>query len=639
MRLTLKIILIIGVTVSVIVSLVFWVINQQFERQVEKHLLTTARAVYDNIVIMRKWVSDKEGVFVIKTPQEQTNAFLPHPDLYTVLGDTLILKNPALVTRELSELSRTIGKEFSYHLASLNYINPVNQPDDFEKEALLFFEKNGNGEAVSEFFHFQQIDSSNYFRYFAPLYTGESCLTCHADQGYELGDLRGGISIILPTEQYRLARRSQIIFFSQTWIITAILLVTAIFFAIRYSVIRPLRAIEYSAERIQKGDYDHQLTLRSKDEIGHTAEAFENMRMTIKEYTGRLRASEAKYRDLIENSPEAVAIVDRNERIIECSSKLSRLTGYDDTTLKERHLNELLMSEKTSPIGAKDPSGNMVKHFETMLETREKLHIPVEIYSIAGFSLEKNNDLTFVYIRDLTERKKVEKYALQTEKMFALGQISSGIAHEIRNPLFAMNNNLDYLKNRYGDSPDFQEIYPEFLDAVKRIEAIVSAILDYSRPHELSFRKISVEDVINQSLLLVQKQFEKSSIQIQTDFKAEKAEIIADPYKLEQVFLNLFLNAFQAMKEAGVLTVSTENQDSKLLISVKDTGQGIPKEELERVFDPFFSKSPNGTGLGMSIVQRILEQHKAIYRIESEVGYGTHFYILFNQNRIEHHEV
>lgn len=631
MRLAHKVFLIISISVTSIIISMFYVIAGHFDNQVEEHLLTTARAVYNNILMVRKWVSDKEGIFTVKQKDEKMNPFLPHPELLTADGDTLLMKNPALVTRALSKLSNSMGKEFSYHLASLKYINPANKPDRFEKEALLFFE--GQKDHNKEFYRYENNDSTLYFRYFAPLYTEESCLTCHARQGYKLGDVRGGISIMLPAAKHEQARREHLIFFIVIALGSILLLSIPMFIAIKRSLIRPLNNIATSVQRIQDGDYNYKLQLDKNDEIGRLAAAFDEMRRKIKNYTNRLKTSEKKYRSLIENAIEAVAIINSSGEIIECNAKLSHLTGYEPEDMKLKHLHDMIDYQNKKIIQSAARGKNSGEHFETTLSTKSQLSIPVEINILKGFSLGTDNNLSFVYIRDLSERKKIEQYSIQTEKMFALGQISSGIAHEIRNPLFALNNNLDYLNNKFGKSDSFKEIYPEIKSAIGRIENIVSAILDYARPHEMAFKNIRIEDVINKSLVLVQKQLEKSAIKIQTDYEHENLQIEADPHKLEQVFINLFMNSFQAMTKAGLLKISTEALNGHLQVRIQDTGIGIPAKDIKNIFDPFYSKSPNGTGLGMAIVQRILDQHNAHYWIKSEVGLGTTFNILFHQKQ------
>jgi len=129
MRLTLKIVLIIIITVTSIISVYFYTLMYRADLQMKEDLLTTARSVYQNIVTVRRWFSDYNGAFVLKQKGDQSNPFLIHPDIVTTEGDTLTLKNPALVTRELSQLNNAMGNNFVYHMASTHYLNPINKPD------------------------------------------------------------------------------------------------------------------------------------------------------------------------------------------------------------------------------------------------------------------------------------------------------------------------------------------------------------------------------------------------------------------------------------------------------------------------------------------------------------------------------
>lgn len=628
MRLTGKVVLIIVVTVTTIISIIFYVMASRFESYLESSLLTNARSLYRHIVLVRNWVSDYEGVFVKKKPGMASNPFLPHPDLVTSDGDTLTLKNPALVTRELSELSDVFGGNFSFHMASKNYINPYNQPDSFEFKALIYFEDTLRSSHAQEFYREEEINGEPYFRYFAPLYMQESCVSCHSAQGYKVGDLRGGVSILISTSAYHKIKKENWIFFLSFALATIVFMSALMFVALRKSVIRPLRIIENSAKKIKDGDYDFHLQLPQKDEIGTLASSFEAMRQKIQSSTQQLTISEEKYRNLIEHSIEAIAIIDADGVIVESNHKFHHLTAYNSEALKSINFHELIDFSNRNPIQTYVDDESKAEHFETILFTRDSLEVPVEIYMIKGFSVGSESDLAFVYVRDLSERKKIEQYSIQAEKMFALGQISSGIAHEVRNPLFALNNNIDYLRQKLScEDEDCLEIFSELKDGVNRIHKIVSEILDFARPHTPEFKRIKVSRIIEDSLVLVKKKLEKSAIKIECDFQNDQREVEADPHQLEQVFINLFLNAFQAMERAGVLHIKVESLNSLCRIDISDSGVGIPKDEIARIFDPFYTKSPNGTGLGLAIVQRILDQHSAKYQVESEPNLGTTFTI------------
>jgi len=281
MKLTIKVILILAATVTTIISSIFYVMALHFEDQMQNQLLSTARSMYNNIVLTRKWVSDKEGVFVKKKPGSESNPYLNHPDLLTTHGDTLTLKNPALVTRELSDLTLTMGKDYSFHMASLRYINPANKPDQFEKTALLYFEKSFLSKDIKEFYRSEVKDGKPTFKYFAPLITEESCLSCHSQHGYSLGDVRGGISILISTEKFQQAKKENMVFLIYAAIISICILSALIYVAVRYIVIKPLKEIENSTKYIREGRYDERLDLNQNDEIGSLANLLLMVNLTI----------------------------------------------------------------------------------------------------------------------------------------------------------------------------------------------------------------------------------------------------------------------------------------------------------------------------------------------------------------------
>ncbi|GAB4337928.1 MAG: hypothetical protein Kow0037_21430 [Calditrichia bacterium] len=625
MKLTTRVVTIIVTTVTMIIGIIVLFLLLRFDKQIQENFLFTARAIYKNVLLTRQWVSDHNGVFVSKTPQIKSNPYLKHPDLITREGDTLTLKNPALVTRELSEMSKRYGSDFSFHMASLKYLNPLNRPDEFEERALIFFNDSIPDKGIKEFYKIERTAEHLYFRYFAPLYTGESCLSCHAEQGYHVGDLRGGISILLNIDSYPAARRENMVFLAFSGLLAVGFLSVLIFFALNRSVISPLQKIEQAAREIESGKFDKPLQLVQNDEIGQLAGSFERMRKQIKSYTEALRHSEKKYRSLIENSLEAIAIVDKDGQILECNSNLLRLTGYQGETLKGRPF-DILIAEKNYRRSIGISLSPQTDHYETRLYSRDGVQIPVEVYEIKGFSLGEAEDVSFLYVRDLSEQKRLEQLSIQTEKMVALGQLAAGIAHEIRNPLFSLNNNVDYLKKKACENPVMEEIYPELKDSIDRIHRIVSDVLDFSRPHEPEFREVAMANVIESALRLVKKQFEWSQVTIEKEISPNlKAE--CDPHLIEQVLVNLFLNAFNAMEKKGKLKISACQKDGWVEIMVADTGKGIPPEDLKRIFDPFYSNSAAGTGLGLAIVQRILDQHGARYQVDSQPYMGTTFKI------------
>ena len=632
MRLSLKVSIIVVGTASIILSVLFLGLLIRVDRQSEDSLLATARSIFKNVIITRKWVAENDGVLVVKKPGMEANPYLDHPLLFTDSGDTLLLKNPALVTRELSAISESVGGQFSFHMASTRFINPKNRPDAFEEEALKFLDATEEAENL-EYSRFEERDGKQYYRYFAPLYTKSSCLSCHEKHGYKIGDLRGGVSVILSIDDHIQARRSNVVFLLILMVVVIIILSLLTYFLLQRSIIEPLRILEGKTHEMEDGQYVVDFDIQSQDEIGSLSQAFKSMSQRIHDDTEQLRTSELVSRSLIENSPELILIIDSADCIFDYNQNFKRYAGYTDGELKGRNLFSLIEKVNSKQNMRKNLPETMEQQFECILKTKDKLEISVEVFIGSGVSQGEDGDLSFVYLHDISERKQIEKYSIQAEKMFALGKLSSGIAHEIRNPMYALTTNIDYLKEKQCDPKEFELIYPELRDSIDRIHHIVTAILDYSRPHVKTNKPIAINTIIQKSLDLVEKQLKKSRIRIRLELEESSHTIEGDEHKLVQVFVNLILNAMQAMGHEGELILKTGFRDNRQVVSVVDNGCGIARDDLDRIFDPFFTKSKGGTGLGLAICKRILEDHSAKIEVLSELDLGTTINIYFDNQQ------
>lgn len=633
MRLSLKVVVIVVGLVTLLTSTSFIGLIMRINRQNDEAMLTTAKAIYNNVLITRKWISDHDGVLVKKLPGMHPNPFLPHPLLVTNDGDTLLLKNPALVTRELSMLSGTMGREFEYHLASEKYLNPINKPDSFEETALHYFSQDRVESQDCEYFRMEKRDGKNFFRYFAPLYVQQSCLSCHDNQNYKVGDLRGGISVLVSADRHLADRRSNIYFMLGLAVVSIILLSVLIYYSLQHSIIKPLKQMEHQADKFEEGNYAFNLNIANQDEIGKLAHSFQNMGQRIKLYTNRLRKSEEKYRRIIENSPEAVVIIDSEGKIIECNENFVELSGISTGDLENQNLYEMLEINHKSRLGKQQrinnesPAGD--NRFEAVFKSHNSDDVPVEVTITSGISIGDKYNPSFVYLHDLSEQKQIEKTSLQTEKMYALGRLSAGIAHEIRNPLFALNNNLDFLKSKLDESDELTTVFPELKDSAERIGSIISTVLDYARHHSSKMEPVDLNLVIQHSMSLIGKHLDRVQIKSMLELEKHLPTIKGDPHQLDQVIINLAMNAIQAIDCRGSLIIKTQSNQQKVEFIVEDTGSGIAPEDLDRIFDPFFTKSHGGTGLGLAVTQRILDNHNAIYKINSELNVGTRFTVWF----------
>lgn len=244
-------------------------------------------------------------------------------------------------------------------------------------------------------------------------------------------------------------------------------------------------------------------------------------------------------------------------------------------------------------------------------------------------------------LRDQT-RLLVEKEVQlhRADRLSALGQLSAGLAHEIRNPLGAIKGAVEILEEDYPNGHPKAEFYAIILKEVKRLNDVVTNFLNFARPVTMRFVPVDVREAVTSLEGLISGQARANRVQIFTSFHPGPARVMADEALLKQAFLNIMLNALEAMPEGGDLAISTRLADTKasgllestgreewLDVVFDDTGIGIPDENLGRMFDPFFTTKKDGTGLGLAITYRIIENHRGIIRVMSQPGKGTTFVI------------
>ena len=230
----------------------------------------------------------------------------------------------------------------------------------------------------------------------------------------------------------------------------------------------------------------------------------------------------------------------------------------------------------------------------------------------------------------LEENQKLLEEIQKNEKMKSVATLAAGMAHEIKNPLTSIKTFAEYLPERYED-PEFRDKFKRIVvDEVDRVNNIVKQLLEFAKPQEPEFKRVSIHGLLDETIELLNSNLLSHRIQVIRNY-AQDQSINADKAQLKQAFLNLFLNSIQAMPVGGTLTVTTSlTPDSptsptggRLLTTITDTGEGIPEEDLKRVFDPFFTTREDGTGLGLSIVHGIITKHGGKLEIKSRPGEGT----------------
>ena len=253
--------------------------------------------------------------------------------------------------------------------------------------------------------------------------------------------------------------------------------------------------------------------------------------------------------------------------------------------------------------------------------------VPLEI---GASSLKDENDVflgNVLLFKDLTEVRTLRREVARSQRLASVGRLAAGVAHEIRNPLSSIKGFATYFKERYPDRPDDQQTADIMIQEVDRLNRVVGQLLEFARPVPVKPKPVSLQALLNDSIKLIRDRAAEKNISIQTQNNTRMDEVRIDPDRINQVLLNLYLNAIDAMESGGELKVeiSVDEQHRKIVIQVSDTGRGISRENLSKIFEPYFTTKSTGTGLGLAIAHNIIDAMGGKITVESDRQVGTTF--------------
>ena len=336
---------------------------------------------------------------------------------------------------------------------------------------------------------------------------------------------------------------------------------------------------------------------------------------------------------------------------------LSRIRAFSDQ-LVDRMPMGLISVDRNGCVAAVNPAAEAVLHLDThaIMGAPAATTLPPELWQVIESSdpwhaySEKEIDCCMqsgrtvplgisasvwqddsdggpghiLLIRDLTEVHALRMEIARSQRLASIGSLAAGVAHEIRNPLSSIKGFATYFQERYKAIDADRETAAIMIQEVDRLNRVVGQLLELSRPVEIARQPVRIDELVARSEALIKTRAEKEGIRLQRDVPTPSPEIRLDADRMQQVLLNLFLNALDAMESGGTLNVSaTVSGDRHLEIRVADTGHGIAPDRQQQIFDPYFTTKPTGTGLGLAIVHNIIEAHKGQISVESRPGGGT----------------
>ena len=342
----------------------------------------------------------------------------------------------------------------------------------------------------------------------------------------------------------------------------------------------------------------------------------------------------ARLKDFSENIVESLNIgvmaVDLSGIVESWNTRMEQLFGVTRADAVGRKLDTLLPAELAAEIIARGGEEQVTGIYKQRLQHQGKLlTMNVSITPLVSKSGERIGRL--LLFDDVTQRERMEEQMTQTEKLTSLGLLAAGVAHEVNTPLAVISNYIQMLAKQMPEDDRRHSIIEKIVKQTFRASEIVNNLLNFSRTGAAEVVNVDVNKVVEETLSLVAHPLKTSQIQVVKNLGDELPSVRGSANKLQQVFLNLFLNARDAMPGGGMLEVKTAAHNGSVEIEIADTGAGIPREHIHKIFDPFFTTKATGrgTGLGLSVSYGIIQEHAGKIDVRSTPGKGTSFHVEF----------
>lgn len=455
------------------------------------------------------------------------------------------------------------------------------------------------------------------------------------------------LTIVYPKKAIFAAVFSQKVVFVTVWIV-AILTAVVVGVWMSERLINPILDLHQGVEWIAEGDFNHRLAIKTGDEIESLADRFnsmtenlkvsrdrlqnwnESLQTEVRNRTRELEIEKNKLENVLMCASEGIIVADEEGRIVVLNPAAEAILGVK----RDNMLGKGIMGCHRNPGKVKAIlSGEIpppVHAIATSLGSKQ-LEVTVALMSSGG---EKVGSM--MVMRDVTERQKhldermaMEKQLFHADKLVSLGELSAGIAHEIGNPLAAIKTviqSMDEVAPLIGEQKKYMK---RILKEIDRLNHFIKAFAAFAHPRVPIAGRCRVEQVLSDVLFLVKNEAGKHGISIEEKKGRNIPEILLDADQLKQVFINIMVNAIQAMPDGGKIRINIEQADEGAInVSISDTGGGIPHEDIERIFDPFYTTKPTGTGLGLSIVHKLLRDNNGDIKVRSIAGEGTTFELI-----------
>src|SRR4030042_5521597 len=340
---------------------------------------------------------------------------------------------------------------------------------------------------------------------------------------------------------------------------------------------------------------------------------------------------------IIQSIGSGIIITEMNDTITYINRAGERILGYSKGDLTGKPFSIFGLREKQSAIPSflNNPD-DMDTRKEGWMKKKDHAEFPVGFTINNHLSIRGEKIGKIVVFRDLTNVYKIQEEILRMDRLVSLGKLASGIAHELRNPLAGIKTTAQALGEELPTDDTRREYLNRITKEIDRLNELLKTFFSFAKPQALNLVHCNIKDIINEIIPFLIKEIDEKGIRFVETYPPQLPKIKVDKNQMHQVFLNLFLNAIQAMPNGGELKIEVSPEISRsqdgskkkfIKIVISDTGTGIPTNIVQKIFDPFFTTKPRGIGLGLSITYQIIKTHGGKIKVESQLERGTSFMI------------
>jgi two-component system sensor histidine kinase HydH len=331
--------------------------------------------------------------------------------------------------------------------------------------------------------------------------------------------------------------------------------------------------------------------------------------------------------EVVTSLPVGLIATDKDGKIAFYNSAAERITGLNLSEARGKDPEFILPGHFCGLTESLD-RGESISEKEMECEFTENKIVPVSVSASKIINEEEQFVGQVMIIRDLGEVRRLQDEVRRKEKLAAIGGLAAGVAHELRNPLSSIKGIASYFKNKFDEDSSDKEMAGVMIHEVDRLNRVISELLEFARPPEIKLMTTDVNSLILHSVRLIEKEASSKEIEIRLDLSQQPLSAEIDSDRFSQCLLNLYLNSLQAMGKGGQLSIKDFLADEGLIIiEIRDTGSGIKAENLNKIFDPYYTTKSKGTGLGLAIVHKIIEAHNGNIKVRSDPGQDTAFTI------------